>query len=68
MVNMTNIPIEVSAAARQLGITRQTLHYHIVKRHLSVIRLGRFRIIEAQALEQFKRDYATGKFDGRLAR
>jgi hypothetical protein len=68
MVNMINIPIEVRAAARQLGITRQTLHYHIVKRRLPVIRLGRFRIIEAQAWEQFKRDYATGKFDGRLSR
>jgi hypothetical protein len=62
---MPEIPIEVAAAAAQLGLTRQALHHYISTGKLEAVRIGRMWAIYPQPWERFKTDYYAGRLDDR---
>jgi hypothetical protein len=62
------IPIEISAAAAELGISRQALHRYVKEERLPVYWIGSMRVIDPQIWAAWKARYLSGEFDGRIQR
>jgi predicted site-specific integrase-resolvase len=62
---MMEIPIEITAAAKQLGIARQSLHEYAKDGRLPVYWIGRMRVIDPKVWQNWKARYFRGEFDER---
>ena len=64
-----NPPIGITAAAKELGVSRQTIHYHVRVGNLPVFEVGDILAIRHDIWQDFKRSYQAGGFPvGRPAR
>jgi predicted site-specific integrase-resolvase len=59
------IPIELTAAAADLGIARQSLRRYVVDGRLPHHRIGRFIVIDPKIWADWKVRYFRGDFDQR---